>query len=218
VRGELPAEHDLSTNELFVRVLDELRDVDGERLDALVALHGRPTQNVIDRSLAMCSSEEPFERIVGLQVLRELKHQLVDRRTMWEPVEPVVVSLASADSDPRVVQWAISCLGYQPSGQSALMAVLGRADHPDSRVRLAVAAAIPGLIDPDLLDPAPVEALVRLSEDDDADVRSYALMGLVDDLGLTSARRKVVEARLTDPDEQIRRFARNALDESINRR
>ena len=109
------------------------------------------------------------------------------------------------------MQWAISCLGYQSSAQHALSAVLAHVDHVDCRVRFAVAAAIPGLIDPDSLDSSPVDALVRLTEDDDADVRSYALMGVVDDLGLTDTRREVVEARLADTDAQIRRVAREAL-------
>lgn len=55
VRIELPPEDDLSTEELFERVLNDLRDEKVERLGAHVALHGRPTQEVIDRSLALCS-------------------------------------------------------------------------------------------------------------------------------------------------------------------
>lgn len=56
-----------------------------------------------------------------------------------------------------------------------------------------------------------MEALIKLTRDDDADVRSYALMGLVDDLGLAQDLREVVEARLADTDDQIRRVAREAL-------
>lgn len=60
-----------------------------------------------------------------------------------------------------------------------------------------------------------MEALVALTEDDDADARSYALMGLVDDLGLADARSGAVEARLVDVDEQIRRVAQEALKGSM---
>jgi hypothetical protein len=75
-----------------------------------------------------------------------------------------------------------------------------------------VAAALPSLIDLESSDPAALDALVKLTEDEGADVRSYALMGLVDDLHLTSAKREVVEARLTDTDDQIRRVANEALE------
>lgn len=98
----------------------------------------------------------------------------------------------------------MSGLGYQPSDPDALAAVVRRTDHPDSAIRFNVAADLPALVDPESLDPAAVEALVKLTVDEDADVRSYALMALVDDHGLTSAVREVVEARLTDTDEQIR--------------
>jgi HEAT repeat protein len=211
VRRVLPEENDLSTEELFARVLQDLRHDDDTRLGALIALHGRPTKRVIDRSLLLCTSENSYERAVGLRVLRELKHREIDRKAMWEPIEPVVVRLVNEEADVEVLQWAISCLGYQPSGPDALLAVLARANHADSAIRFNVAAALPGLHDPESSDSVAVEALVKLTEDEDADVRSYALMGLVDDLGLTSAKREIVEARLTDDDEQIRRVAREAL-------
>jgi len=210
VRGELESENDLSTSDLFARVLEDLRDDEDTRLAALVALHGRPTRTVIARSLALCASEEPFERTVGLRVLRELRHPTVSREVLWEPIDPVVVRLATDEDDPAVLQHAISCWAFQPGGRAALAAVLGRADHPNSAVRFAVAYSLPalGAIHG---GEAPVEALIKLTRDDDADVRSYALMGLVDDLGLAQDLREVVEARLADTDDQIRRVAREAL-------
>ncbi|MCP4086836.1 MAG: hypothetical protein GY745_17545 [Actinomycetia bacterium] len=211
MRDALPSENDLGTNELFERVLEDLRSDEESRLGPLVALHGRPTRAVIDRSLALCASPDSAERTVGLRVLRELKHQTVDRQLLWNSIEPVVVRLANEDEDSEVVRWAISCLGCQATGPVALTAVLDRADHPDPGIRFAVAAALPYLLDPAHLEEAPVEALVKLTEDDDADVRAYALMGLVNDLGLADDKREVVKARLADTDDQIRRVARNAL-------
>ncbi len=212
MRWVLDQENNLSTEELFTRVLDDLHDEENPQLGALIALHGRPTAQVVDRSLLLCASQSSYERTVGLQILRELRHQEIDRKAMWELIEPIVVRLVNEDADLEVVQWAISCLGYQPSGPEALRAVLGRADHADPAIRFNVAAALPSLIDLESSDPAPLDALVKLTEDEDADVRSYALMGLVDDLQLTSAKREVVEARLLDTDDQIRRVAKEALE------
>ncbi len=116
MRGELSAEHDLSTEQLFARVLDDLRHPADERLGALIALHDRPTREVVERSLVLCASEDPFDRIVGLRILRELGHRTVDRRVMWQEIEPTVARMAAGDPDPDVVRWAITCFAYQPGG------------------------------------------------------------------------------------------------------
>lgn len=210
--GNMEFEHDLSSDDLFERLISDLRSDDDSRLGALVALHNRPTQLVLDRSVELCCSDEPFDRIVGLRVLREVKHQTVDRRLMWDRVAGQVVKMVSEDSDPGVVACAISCFAYQPGSEAALQAVLARANDPDSTIRFAVADALPNLISDTGGTAVGLQALVKLTADDDADVRSYALMGLVNDLGYADRERSAVEARLLDVDDQIRRVAREALD------
>lgn len=204
-------ENDLSTDELFATVLEDLRQDDDSRLSALVALHGRPAAAVVDRSLLLCASTDAYERTVGLRVLRELRHQTISQQLHWDPIEPVVIRLANDDDDPDVVRCAISCLGYQARGHSALSAVVDRATDPNASVRLAAADALPGLIASTGYNPRSVEVLAKLTADDDPDVRSYALMGLVDELGLADDWQGVVRARLNDTDEQIRRVASEAL-------
>lgn len=213
-RDFLPDENDLSTDELFALVHEDLREGQDARLRPLIALHGRPTRAVVERCRALCRSSEAHDRIVGLRVLRELKHQLVDSAVLWAPIEPTVLELATREDDPEVLQWAISCLGYQANGPLPLAAVLGRVDHTDSRIRYAVAAALPALVDPGHPEEEAVSALLRLAEDIDADVRSYALMGLTLDLDLAAAPevRSSLERHVDDPDEQIRRHVRSVLD------
>lgn len=210
MRDVLSADTDRSTDELFVRVLDTRLDDDGV-LSALVALHGRPTQKVVDRSLALCASAVSAERCIGLRVLRELEHPHTDGARRWEGIEPTVLRLALTDDDPDVVGWAISCLGYQAEGPEALAAVLGHADHEDDNVRFRVAAALPFLAGEPKPHPAAVEALKRLADDPDPTVRSYALMGLIGDLGLLDEIRSIVQAHLADADDQIRDYCRTAL-------
>lgn len=208
------SENDLSTDELFARVMEDLHVDDDSRLGALVALRGRPTQRVIDRCLELCSSVDSYDRTVGLRVLRELGHPHTDPDVVWRPVEPVVLNLSEHDEDPEVVHWAISCLGYKARSRpaAALAVMIRHAAHPSSQVRFAVAAGLPCLLQLDDVDPEALAVLLRLAEDDDPDVRAYALMGLTNDLELADTIRPLLEAHLNDTDEQIRRHVRKILD------
>lgn len=64
----------------------------------------------------------------------------------------------------------------------------------------------------DLPDQRVVETLLVLAEDADADVRSYAIMGLAGDLNLASTIEPTLRPHLSDPDEQIRTYCQQALD------
>jgi HEAT repeat protein len=128
-------------------------------------------------------------------------------------LEPIVIALALDDKDPQVIQWAISCLGYQARGPAALAAALSYAEHHDPRVRFAVADALPSLIESVNLDESAVATLTKMTNDPDPDVRAYALMGLTMDLGLVDQMQSVLQDHLTDPDEQIRHHARTMLND-----
>lgn len=214
MRDVLRPETNLSTDELFERALTDLRTEDDERLGALVALHERPTRQVVDRCLALCASEDPYEQAVGLRVLRELGHPYIDEDLLWPPIEPIVIDLADSGQNSDVVRWAISCLGYKAESPQALAAILRRTDHLDWKVRFAVAAALPSLTNDSVPDQQAVGALLTLAEDREANVRSYAIMGLAGDLGLASTIASTLAAHLNDSDEQIRNYCRQALDET----
>ena len=211
MQDRLRPETDLSTEELFGRVLEDLRSDDDEDLSALVALHERPTQRVIARSVELCKSRNSYERTVGLRVLRELGHPYVDREKLWAPLEQMVIDLVMSDESPEVVRWAISCLGYQAASTDAFDAVIRRADDPDWHVRFAVAAALPSLMTEDASNPRGIGALLALTDDAHPDIRSYAIMGLVGDLNLANEIEPTLRTHLTDPDEQIADYCRQAL-------
>ena len=82
-RDFLEDENDLSTDELFARTLEDLREDDDARLRPLIALHGRPTRTVVQRCLALSKSSDSHSRMVGLRVLRELKHQNATTSPQW---------------------------------------------------------------------------------------------------------------------------------------
>ncbi len=205
----LIAEFDLNTAELFDRVLAGLRTNEDSALRSLIALQNRPTHEVTDRCLTLCASTSAEDRVVGLRVLRELRHVTVGSEELWSPIEPVIIELAAADPESEVARWAIACLGYQSSSSAARACVLGRADDADVGIRLAVANHLPSLLSDN--DEAGLGALIGLTDDSDADVRSYALMGLTVDLDLGEEVRPVLEAHLSDADEQIRRHVGSVL-------
>lgn len=50
--------------------------------------------------------------------------------------------------------------------------MVGHAGHPSSLVRFAVAAGLPRLLNPDDVDPEAMAVLLRLTEDDEPNVRA----------------------------------------------
>jgi len=104
-----------------------------------------------------------------------------------------------ADANPRVLQAAILGLAHRPAA-AALPALLGLADHPDSRVRFALARALGSYAEPDA-----TAALMRLARDRDDDVRDWATFGIgalrdADD----DAIRSLLWANAHDPDRDVR--------------
>ncbi len=176
----------------------------------LVALHERPVREVFDGAAVRLSRGDPAERELGARVLRELGPADEDgRRPFTADAVPLLVDRLRREADPGVLQWVISALGYN-GAREALPEILPFAWHPDRRVRFHVATAIPSLVDCRRIDTPSLAVLVRLSGDDDADIRYYALYAMLEELGGIDRRRltRVIAARLTDPDDQIRHLAR----------
>jgi hypothetical protein len=194
------------------QVLVDLRTTDDPELGSLVALQGRPTQKVIDWAIGLCRATDPDHRIVGLRVLRELGHPLIDFDPTWDTIEPLVVELARDDQATEVVTWAISCLGYRSRSPAAFDAVMKHYANPNPDVRHSAASALPSFGEQPDRRSAIIDTLTAMAEDEDAGVRAYALMGLVYDLGYVEEIRPLLEAHLSDSDDQIRVLARKVLD------
>jgi len=104
-----------------------------------------------------------------------------------------------ADANPRVLQAAILGLAHRPAA-AALPVLLGLADHPDARIRFALARALGSYAEPDA-----TAALMRLARDRDDDVRDWATFGIgalrdTDD----DAIRSLLWANAHDPDRDVR--------------
>jgi hypothetical protein len=195
------------------RSLVEVREDEegcGTSLACLVALHERPTREVFDAAAQRLVSPERDQRLLGAMILRELGNSCREGSPFRSEIIALLRQRLAQESDPGVLQWVISGLGYQ-GGMEALAEVVRLVEHPDDRVRFTIAAALPYLVaDPAQVPEGAVAALRRLCQDSDADTRWYALTAVVEELpGIDSEqRRAIVAARLDDPDDQIRELAR----------
>ena len=83
------------------------------------------------------------------------------------------------------------------------------AGHPDDRVRFHVAAALPGLVDLDDVEPGAADALIRLVHDDDTETRFHALYAATREIAGLDVRAvtELAAQHTNDPDEQIRAMA-----------
>ncbi|MBT2471306.1 HEAT repeat domain-containing protein [Streptomyces sp. ISL-66] len=192
-----------STDDLFASALGEVgRDGSGEGADdgplpSLLALHGRPTREVFDRAARLLACDDPVERELGARVLRELgPYGTEGRRPFTAETIDVVLAEMADEPDPEVLGWMISVLGYHHA-RRALDLVLDHQAHAEQPVRFAVAAALPGMADPDRTQARVVDALLRLAGDDHDAVRWYALYALFNETaGITDERKRLWAARL----------------------
>ncbi|MFF4364513.1 hypothetical protein [Streptomyces sp. NPDC001594] len=167
----------MATDDLFARALDEI-GMDEGPAPCLVALHGRPTRHVFEGAVGLLACEEPAKRELGARILRELGPYDTEGRRPFTPetIEAVLREIPG-EPDPGVLSWLISVLGYH-NARETLDLVLGYQGHTAQPVRFAVAAALPSLADPERTQDRVVEALLKLSEDEDEAVRWYALYAL----------------------------------------
>jgi len=117
---------------------------------------------------------------------------------------PRLLELLHQANDPGVLVAVIRALGHAWD-ERACVATLTHATHPDPDVRLEVARAAPGGLDSDNAQAVVAGALIRLSEDEVAEIRDWATFGLGSILDLdTPEIRSALGARLDDTDFDTR--------------
>ncbi|GGM69639.1 hypothetical protein GCM10007977_084190 [Dactylosporangium sucinum] len=165
---------------------------------------------MFEAAVRLLSSDDAVERELGVRILRELGRQdEAGHRPFTAEAAPLLVDRLSREDDPGVLQWVISALGFN-GVKEALGGVLRFTGHADWRVRFHVAAALPGLVNPERIEPDAVDALQRLCLDEEPEIRYYALYALVEEVAGTDPERIAhsVTYLLDDPDEQICALAR----------
>jgi HEAT repeat protein len=184
------ARHDARTSAELLRVA--LGEDEEAAAEAVSLLHYRATPDVLEAVRPLCHSKNSRERSVAAWVLGQLG---VHERAFPDECHALLDSMLRQERDPEVLHdLGVACGHLLHPDAVPLLVPL--ADHPNP---LARSGAVSGLLTRE--DDASVAALIRLSGDEDADVRDWATFGLGKQIDLdTPAIRDALVARLDDLD------------------
>jgi hypothetical protein len=119
-------------------------------------------------------------------------------------VVPRLIAMLDSTDDPEVLVAVSHALGAAWN-ETACLAMLPYAGHPDERVRFAVAGMLPGGLESDEAKQTVAAALIALSMDSSPEVRDWATFGLGSILDIdTPALRDALRSRLFDSDIDTR--------------
>jgi HEAT repeat protein len=128
----------------------------------------------------------------------------VGTRRIREEVATAILALAESEADDDVQNGIAMALGRceDPRGEPVL---LGYADHADPVIRFHVAFSLPSVVGEEPSDAA-VQALIRLTADEDGDTRNWATFGLGDLLLRVDSPevREALWARVSDDNADAR--------------
>jgi hypothetical protein len=206
---------DLTTDELFRLALDEQEHATGsgaeENLSYLVALHERATRATFDSAAQWIHSDVASQRRIGMRVLTELGQG--NKPFEDEALDVLLPRLARVESGEELRD-LVSAIGWQ-NRPRALPVLLSLVDHPNDFIRCLVANHIPGSLQlpGGGIDERGITALLKLTQDPDADVRYYATAAFEIDYPEldTDIIRVALGTRLRDDDAVVRRSAEEAL-------
>ena len=180
-----------------------------ERWDHVLSLQRRGDEATFQAAIDLLDSPEPAGRILAANVLGQLGVEAgvrVEQRPFRRATGELLVARIEREEDPEVLKAFAHALGHlqEPRAIPALRALR---DHPDPRLRRAVAFGLFGL-DDDLA----VSTLIDLSRDVEAEVRDWATFGLGTQLERDDALlRSALLARIDDADDNTRAEALRGL-------
>jgi len=178
---------------------------------AVVALRQNGSREIFERAAAWCLSDDPLKRARAADILCQR------RRAPGTAEKPaprfsgevfrdesylLIRKMLEDERDVLVINSAIHALGhlYDPE---AVPVILRYRDHPDGRVRFAVAFALGCFPN----DPQSVHGLMKLASDVDAEIRDWAVFGLAFADADSPEIRKLLLRCLDDSDTDVREEA-----------
>jgi HEAT repeat protein len=155
-------------------------DEDESASSAVAELRRDGSREIFEHAAAWCLTDDPLKRARGIDVLCQLRRASAETsilvRPEWmfrEESYLLITKMLEKERDPVVLDSAISALGHLYNAE-AVPLILTFQDHPDRGVRFAVTFALQCFPD----DPQSVSGLLKLTSDEDDDVRDWAAFGL----------------------------------------
>lgn len=177
-------------------------DADSEERWAVVhALHRRDPVTVFGHARKLCSGKTLVERELGTDLLQIIGNpDEPPHHPMKAESIPVLLKLLE-DPEPRVIASAIYVLGHLGALEERLEHHQHLVDHESVWIRLAIACSLGS----DGSAPNVVEALIKLTNDEDKETRNWATFSLGTQCEADSPEiREALFARLDENDHEIR--------------
>ncbi|AKF85336.1 hypothetical protein MFUL124B02_11380 [Myxococcus fulvus 124B02] len=191
-----PGQGDARSIEELIQVALEGDEDDERAWEAIRVLHARGTRDVLDAALRLLGASSAKARGRGADILGQLGAGNPVFRTERGDA---LVDLLRRERAPEVLLSAGVALSHlvEPRALAELVALAG---HPSAEARYGAAHGLAVLDAPEA-----VEALIRLSADEDRDVRDWATFGLgtMMEARDTPELRDALVARLGDEDPEI---------------
>jgi HEAT repeat protein len=163
--------------------------------EAIAALHRLGTREVLDLARDRLLDEDAAARAGAAAILGQLG---IPKRTFPDECVDALAALLEHEGDPGVLKAAILALGFL-GAWNGLRRAVRFAGYADPKVRYAVAFALGGHAELEALT-----TLIALMEDQAAEVRSWATLGLAQGGADMPAIRDALRRRLDDDDEDTR--------------
>src|SRR5438270_4533260 len=180
-------------------------DYEDERpWEAVSALRGIGTRDVLEHAAEWCRSGKPLKRARGAAILGQLGKTAVHPSNTFPEESFIAVSqLLQLEKEVMPLSSAISALGHLDDPR-AVPLIIDHFQNSAQDVRFAVACALGSFPN----HPLAVQTLLILTRDPDEDVRNWAVFGLGVQGDVDSAEiRDALFARLTDSNEEVREEA-----------
>lgn len=159
---------------LDVRIEAALGTYDEDcRWDLISGILSECSDDVLEVSLQLLDGRSERSRTLGADILGRLVGVEPSSRTV---VLEALVSALSVETAAAPTASIVAAMGHVGE-PGTLGPIFGLADHPSAEVRLAVAFAV-ATVSPQPLAPDGRTALIRLSRDNDPEVRDWATFGL----------------------------------------
>ncbi|MFP2956358.1 HEAT repeat domain-containing protein [Myxococcus sp. 1LA] len=184
------------STDALIQISLEGDEEDDRAWDAIWALRRRGTREVLDAAIQLVRAPSAKARGRGADILGQLGGK---NRTFPAECCEALRDLLRREQEPAVLLSAGVALGHLHE-PCALDELVKLASHPSDEARYGAAHGLAVLGAPEA-----VEALIRLSTDEDRDVRDYATFGLgsmMEDVD-TPALRDALAARLGEEDIEI---------------